>query len=254
VPLRSRRCSGTGWWSWAIPALEDHILERIAFAICETLLDLNPAASEDLLKRQDRPFPILIPVRSLANFIEQRLKHPAADQPVEWDPPDWLSIISRPVAGSRSGPEREISSETSFAGKDASFSLMDWMKPKLASEKGYGPAWCSWPGGPIRRAQIVVTQSRPPAYGGEAVIPDFSIVKVGSLEPEAVQTFISNCAAPSTRRSEARRARDHAEGVGGLHSAASRRFAEMAAPNPVMLTALAVLHWNGKRTTTDQRV
>src|ERR1022692_4549159 len=38
----------------------------------------------------------------------------------------------------------------------------------------------------------VVATSRPPAYGGETVIPGFVTIQIGPLEQKAVNTFIEN--------------------------------------------------------------
>ena len=92
------------------------------------------------------------------------------------------------------------------------------------------------------KARVVVT-SRPGAYVGATVIAEFIHAQIEPLEPDAVQLFL-------TRWSEAiwpgapREAARHREEL-----VAALRVPEIArlARNPVMLTALAVVHWNERR-------
>ena len=93
------------------------------------------------------------------------------------------------------------------------------------------------------RCRFVVT-SRPAAYTGEAVLPDFAHARIDPLADEAVETFLTRwCQAVYV---ESQKAAD--EHCGELLSAV-RAKAEIRrmARNPVMLTALAVVHWNERR-------
>jgi formylglycine-generating enzyme required for sulfatase activity len=97
-------------------------------------------------------------------------------------------------------------------------------------------------------AARVVATSRPPAYGGETVIPGFVTIRIGPLEQEAVATFVENwCRA---LHEDGERAAAHQAEL--LDAIRSRPEIQEMTVNPVMLTALAALHWNRTRL-PDQR-
>ncbi len=93
------------------------------------------------------------------------------------------------------------------------------------------------------QCRFVVT-TRPLSYQGRAVLADFQTVQIEPLETEAIQKFLEHwCAALFPESQDA--AKRH---LGEL-SEALRRVPEIRrmARNPVMLTALAVVHWNERR-------
>jgi formylglycine-generating enzyme required for sulfatase activity len=91
-----------------------------------------------------------------------------------------------------------------------------------------------------------VVTARPQANVGKSALPgpEFDQVRIADLEWEAVESFLARWSAAlfghSPAQAEAHR-RQLVEAVGSR--AAIRRLAR----NPVMLTALAVLHWNNRR-------
>ena len=93
------------------------------------------------------------------------------------------------------------------------------------------------------KCRFVVT-SRPMAYRGKAVLKDFFQVRIEPLEDEAIETFLQRWSEGLFPDSP-KRSRDHcAELLKALrHLPEVRRMAH----NPVMLTALAVVHWNERR-------
>jgi hypothetical protein len=94
-----------------------------------------------------------------------------------------------------------------------------------------------------RDCRFVVT-TRPQSYEGHSILKDFTEARIEPLEAEAIETFLArwcrglfpdsaqNAKSHQAELSEALRAR-----------AEIRRMAR----NPVMLTALAVVHWNERR-------
>jgi hypothetical protein len=94
----------------------------------------------------------------------------------------------------------------------------------------------------------VVATSRPPAYGGETVIPGFVTIQIGPLEDKAVAAFVGKwCRA--LYRDQAKAGEHQAELLGAIRS--KPEIQDMTV-NPVMLTAIAALHWNRTRL-PDQR-
>ena len=93
------------------------------------------------------------------------------------------------------------------------------------------------------RCSFVVT-TRPLAYQGQVVLADFETVNIAPLEPQAIDTFLERWCRALFLESPASAASHLAELSGALRARAEiRRMAR----NPVMLTALAVVHWNERR-------
>lgn len=93
------------------------------------------------------------------------------------------------------------------------------------------------------RSRIVVT-SRPRAYEGDVVLSGFQNARIGELGSEAVRTFLERWSQALFAESPRQAAAHAKELVDALEANPEiRRIAR----NPVMLTALAVLHWNEKR-------
>lgn len=91
--------------------------------------------------------------------------------------------------------------------------------------------------------RFVVT-SRPAAYTADVLLPDFAHAKIDDLSDESVETFLSKwCEAIYIDSPHS--AGEHCEEL--LSSLRARREIRRMARNPVMLTALAVVHWNERR-------
>ena len=96
----------------------------------------------------------------------------------------------------------------------------------------------AWP-----NCRFAVT-TRPKAYEEEVILADFHPARIGPLEPEAVRTFLERWAGALIAENP-ERAKRHAREL--IEAVESRAEIRRIASNPVMLTALAVLHWNEKR-------
>jgi hypothetical protein len=93
------------------------------------------------------------------------------------------------------------------------------------------------------KCSFVVT-TRPLAYQGQAVLADFETANIAPLEPQAIDTFLQRWCGALFSENTASAASHLAELSGALRARAEiRRMAR----NPVMLTALAVVHWNERR-------
>ena len=95
----------------------------------------------------------------------------------------------------------------------------------------------------------IVAASRAPALGGETMIPGFVTIQIGPLREEAVDAFVANWC-KTLHGSDTEKAKQHQAEL--LDAIRSRPEIEELATNPVMLTALAGLHWNRARL-PDQR-
>jgi len=93
------------------------------------------------------------------------------------------------------------------------------------------------------KCSFVVT-TRPLAYQGQAVLADFETANIAPLEPQAIEAFLQRWCGALFSESPASSASHLAELSGALRAHVEiRRMAR----NPVMLTSLAVVHWNERR-------
>ncbi|MFM9066671.1 MAG: SUMF1/EgtB/PvdO family nonheme iron enzyme, partial [Planctomycetota bacterium] len=91
--------------------------------------------------------------------------------------------------------------------------------------------------------RFIVT-SRPAALQNEVALPGFSQVEIAPLEDHAIEVFLNRWCAALFQDSQTQ-ANDHYQEL--LEALRLRVEIHRMARNPVMLTALAVVHWNEKR-------
>jgi formylglycine-generating enzyme required for sulfatase activity len=221
-------------------------LRRIAFAACETLLGKNARAAEEMLPKPC-PFPILIRAASLAEYIRKHKAASAGDHPTETDAPAWLIHYLESAARENNWDLDAAFFREKLAGP--CLLMLDGLDevPDLIQRKAMARL-LEKAARAFGKARVVAT-SRPPAYGGETVIPGFVTIQIGPLESEAVATFVEKwCRA--LHGAESKAASDHQTEL--MDAIGSKPEIQEMARNPVMLTALAVLHWNRKRL-PDQR-
>jgi hypothetical protein len=96
----------------------------------------------------------------------------------------------------------------------------------------------AWPNCPM------VVTSRPAAYQDKAVLLGFAQVNIQALDPPAIDGFLQRWSAALFPQRPEQAAGYHRALAAAL---ASRREIRLLARNTVMLTALAVVHWNEKR-------
>lgn len=211
-------------------------VERIANQLCERRLGGDEAA----------PFPVLVRVAALIGFIEERKGK--AGYPASREAPAWVAHLLG-----------EQSAESGWGMREADFRARIEEGPCVALLDGLDEA----PGRETREAvsrlaekaarswrncRLVVT-TRPQAYAGAALAEGFHEARIGALDGEAVRTFLRRWSAALFPESESRAGRHAAELIAAVES---RDEIRGMARNPVMLTALAVLHWNERRL-PDQR-
>ncbi len=217
-------------------------LHRISYALAQTLLEEEPQAAEERLGIEDKPFPVFVRIGELAEHIRLCREDPRRPGPVGADAPTWLPNFLA------------TKSEEMSWGLDE-----DFFRQKIES----GQAMILLDGldeapGRVERESIVrlfehattaygpcrfVVTTRPRAYEGEAVLSGFRRAEIEPLTPEAIDTFLQHwCEGLYQGGVDAERHR------GELTEALrSRPEIRRMASNPVMLTALAVVHWNENR-------
>jgi formylglycine-generating enzyme required for sulfatase activity len=213
-------------------------LRRIAFAACETLLGRNPLAAAELIPVKPCPLPLLVRAASLANFIRAKKRDTALDS----DSPEWLTLYlqdnAKPLDAAFFRAQLDAGCLLELDGIDE----VPGQIARKAMARLLERAARTFP------KTHIVAASRPPALGGETVIPGFVTIQIGPLDRKAVDAFVANwCKA---LHSDAEKAGQHQAEL--LDAIRSRPEIEELATNPVMLTALAALHWNRTRL-PDQR-
>ena len=215
-------------------------LRRVASVLCRTLLGDEPQAAREL-GLDPAPFPILIRLADLASHMARADERKAG--PLGRTSPAWLPHYLATHCGEHSlGLD-----EGFFRGRLESgqaIVLLDGLDeaPTLADRKSL-VALIEQTVTAYRDCRFVLT-SRPGAFRGEAVLPGWAEVQIEPLEDESIDRFLDRWCQALFRDQPARRAEHLRELKRAL---ASRREIRRMARNPVMLTALAVVHWNEKR-------
>ncbi|MEE8587640.1 MAG: SUMF1/EgtB/PvdO family nonheme iron enzyme [Acidobacteriota bacterium] len=214
-------------------------LRRICQLACRGILDGDRAAIQTL-GLEEAPFPILVRLSELHD-------HRAANKGRSGAPavalaPDWLAHLLA------SQWKKDTGLDAGFFHRlltdEAVLLLLDGLdevptdKDRRALVKWIEKAAARW-----EHCRIVVT-SRPATYKGEAVLPGFDHASIEDLEDPAIANFLEAwCQALFP--ADPRRADRHREEL--IEALRSRPEIRRMARNPVMLTALAVVHWNEKR-------
>ena len=209
-------------------------LKRIVWLLCQSRLGV---AEDGALRLERGTLPVLIRVSDLADFLA---KCGPRDTPP--DNPAWIAWFLQGQC-------------EKLWGLDADFFLKQLQEgPCLLALDGLDEAPDSrtrerisrvvqnaarvWP-----KCRMIVT-TRPKAYTEEVALAGFHEARIGVLDRDAVRTFLtrwSEALFPKNPEKAARHADELARAV------ESRTDIQRIAQNPVMLTALAVLHWNEKR-------
>ena len=215
-------------------------LQRITYALSQTQLGEAPRAAEQRLGIRDRTFPVYVRIRELAEHIR---KHDEDATAPPGDSAGWLPHFLGDVGKHRSwNLDADYFRQQLEDGRCTV--LLDGLDeaPRRATRERMSrvirDVTSAYAG-----CRFVVT-SRPVAYRGEVVLPDFAHADIDPLSDEAVATFLSRWCAAVYPDSEGS-ARVHCDAL--LGAVRGRVEIRRMARNPVMLTALAVVHWNERR-------
>ncbi|TVP97198.1 MAG: NACHT domain-containing protein, partial [Planctomycetaceae bacterium] len=215
-------------------------LRRVAHALCQTHLGDVPGAAAERLGITDRTFPIYVRISQLAQHLQQHSHAsfaPAADS-AAWLP-HFLEAVS---VGNCWALDASFFHQQLEDGRCTV--LLDGLDeaPDRVVRQGMSQL-IQHLAAAYQRCRFVVT-SRPAAYVGEVVLPDFAHARIEPLSDVAVEKFLTRwCEAvyPGSEDS----ARAHIDEL--LAAVRGRAEIRRMARSPVMLTALAVLHWNERR-------
>jgi formylglycine-generating enzyme required for sulfatase activity len=218
-------------------------LRRIAFALCQTLLGQDATAAEKRLNITDSPLPLFIRLADLANYMATAMRSSANDTPTIEDSPAWFSGFLGHISREYNWNLDRRFFEERLRNGNAILLLdgLDEAPGRTVQEtlsKLIENAAQAFP-----NCRIVVT-SRPAAYRSGVVLSDFAHVSIESLEEEGIEAFLTRWCELLYPQNSSEAMRHYRELQTALQGRAEiRRLAR----NPVMLTALAVVHWNEKR-------
>ena len=218
-------------------------LRRIAFALCETTLDEVPDAAESRLGIRGQPFPVFVRIAELLQHMRNARKAGLRDAPTIDDAPAWLPhFLTTANKDSNWGL-----SESFFKSKlqdGACILLLDGLdEAPNRRDREIVARLVEKATQAYEKCRFVVT-TRPQAYTGRAVLAAFPQVQIDPLETDAIKTFLQRWSEALFHESAGRAEQHCSELLAALRNLPEvRRMAR----NPVMLTALAVVHWNEHR-------
>jgi hypothetical protein len=228
-------------------------LRRIAFEMTKAALhETAPSTAAELPglwaalraghARARAPFPILIRIADLISHITESRQHAGLRALPAPDSPEWLV---RFLATRNTSFAWGLSAEF-FADKLASGEavvLLDGLDEAPEREKREQAArlFENATGDDAYSSSRFVVTTRPYSYSGRTLLAGFHQAQIDPLTPEAVEAFLDCWCRAVYHRSE-ELAAQHREELSYALSAVPE-IREMAG-NPVMLTALAVVHFN----------
>jgi formylglycine-generating enzyme required for sulfatase activity/predicted MPP superfamily phosphohydrolase len=215
-------------------------LHRVASLLCRMRLGDEKAASR-VLGLDSAPFPILIRLADLSEHVAQPNERKAG--PLDRSSPAWLPhYLATHCREDGLGLDEDFFRRQLESGQ--AIVLLDALDevPTLDARKAL-VALVEQAGTVYGDCRFVLT-SRPAAYRGEAVLPRWAEVQIEPLEDEAINAFLARWCQALFRDQPTL----YEEHLRELQLAlASRPELRRLARIPVMLTALAVVHWNEKR-------
>ena len=226
-------------------------LRWIAHTLAGDRLGVTDHAAKQLLGISRPLIPFLV---SIAEWLEHvyahgklRNAHPTQPQPIQppttAKDPQWLVHFFSSQSASREwGLDAEWFKKQLNAGEclllfDGLDEAPDRQSREYATELLETVA-ATW-----KQCPILVT-SRPSGYEDRSVLPSFQPSQIEALNDAAVQTFLDRWSR-ALHPSDTAAAAAHRQEL--LHALNARPNIRRLARNTVMLTALAVVHWNEKR-------
>jgi len=218
-------------------------LRLITFMLCKSLLGEDSDLAKATPSLSESPFPILIELARLAEHIDVSTHSNFPSTPTTVTSPAWLKhFLGATSEGSNWGLDEAYFQQRLESGSCTV--LLDGLdeapsrtvRERLSTLVENAALAYS-------RCRFVVT-SRPAAYTGKVVLPGFTQVQIEPLEEEDIETFLSRWCEALHAGNPAQATQHCRELIEALRK---RPEIRRMARNPVMLTALAVVHWNERR-------
>jgi len=216
-------------------------VRRIASLLCRSWLGEEAGAVKQHLGLEDQPLPVFVRVSELLAHIAAAGSRQQG--PLSPDAPLWIPHFLGTTCID-SGLELDQGYFQDALESGNCLVMLDGLDEAPTDEQRKSISrLAEQASNTFGRCRFVVT-TRPAAYKHEVVLSGFTQVQVDSLEKEAIDKFL-------TRWCEALFPENPQQAVKHQHELTtalrSRVEIRRMASNPVMLTALAVVHWNEKR-------
>jgi formylglycine-generating enzyme required for sulfatase activity len=220
------------------------LLRRVAHSLAIAWLRVRAdAAKIDFGIEGEPPLPLLIRLSDLSTFLERSTASNASELPSAADSPEWLPLfMSKMSREYHWGLDAAVFRELLTQGR--AIVLLDGLdEAPLARVRKVLTVLIENCARVYDQCAFLLT-SRPKGYTPETSLREFQVFEVQPLSEGSVQAFLHRWCESLFREEPVRREQHFSELCSALDSSAEIR--RMAA-NPVMLTALAVVHWNQKR-------
>ena len=206
-------------------------LRRIAYELCRD-------DGRSTMALPQKGFPIYLRVGDLESHIQNCRKHNHGGAPTTDHHPQWLAHC---LAEAGTLDVKFVEAKLTQPGTTVLLDGLD--EATNATSRESLARLVEGAVGAYPQCRFVVT-TRPMAYTGKAKLPGFHEVRIADLERDAVAAFLghwSHGLYPGDPKGEQAHLAELTEALNARP--AIRRMAR----NPVMLTALAVVHWNERR-------
>jgi formylglycine-generating enzyme required for sulfatase activity len=217
-------------------------LRRIACGLCNSRLGIDGVTTAQTLGLVEEPFPILIRISELAEHIKACAGR-GQGEPKKKTSPGWLAhFLAATSADERTGLDQDFFEEVIADGP--AVVLLDGLdETPTREQREFIADLVTEAARHFEHCRFVVT-SRPLAFEGAAILSEFAQVWIDPLEDAAIEGFLTRWCQAIFLGGE-RQAQQHFGGL--LKAVRARTDIRGMARNPVMLTALAVVHWHEKR-------
>ena len=195
-------------------------------------------------------FPIYIRIRDLEEYISKLSQQNPQGAPPSREDPRWLAYyLAHQPQWADSNLDQEFFEKALH--QPTTVVLLDGLDETLdeASRRRMADLISNAAGHTYKRCRFVVT-TRPTAYIGDARLPDFNVQYIAPLSGESIRSFLSawsDCLYPENPTEAARYAQELLAQVN-----AHPEIRNSVATTPVMLTALAAIHYNERRLPDDR--
>jgi formylglycine-generating enzyme required for sulfatase activity len=217
-------------------------LRRIALLLCDELLGTRPGAAREKLGLETVPFPIFVRIGELSQHIRNTIGK-QADAPALPHLATWLPHYLGTLAQANNlGMDVKAFTDLLKAGN--CMVLLDGLDEAQDNAARTNIAkLVEKMAAAYRECRFVLT-SRPPAFAERAVINGFDVASIDPLDDQTIRDFLEKWSENLFVESRDKARRHRIELTNAVES--RPEIAKMAR-NPVMLTALAVLHWHEKK-------
>ena len=215
-------------------------LRRIANCLCRARLGLEPKAARKL-GFDEAPIPVFVRLSDLHQHWDRCGMQKGA--PPKADSPGWLAhFLAAACKDEETRLDEDFWRRVSRSGP--AVALLDGLD-EVPSDRDRRATvhWLEQLASTYGNLRLVVT-CRPAAYQTESALSGFELTRIADLEDEAIETFMRRWCEAVVADGEGK-AQEHLEKL--LDALRRRPEIRRLARNPVMLTALAVVHWNEKR-------